>query len=431
MIGKWLLVLCALLLLCTGCMDVESYLQPPRAQGQQQAVQNALETALQAEGNGASYVLKYPVTSDISSAFLLLDANGVQTDADKADLAVVFYAPAAEKRTHIRLLERKADDWYTVADVEGEANELNKVKLGDLNGDGKNELLVGWHLYSSDYQLSVYALSDALRQTADVGRYTAYFVGDISEHEGDELILLHIGDTVNATLKKWSLQSVQTLGTAQLRADTRSFERMLHGKISTGDNGLYVDTMLENGKFATALLYWDGTHLQAPLHRTGSNVSRLAERTAGIFTMDIDNNGVPEIPVTVPMAGVNAETAQSWQWLTEWYTWDVTAGAAVRQSAGIVNTADGYYIELEQAWLPTVSARYEESTCTLVLENVQDSGESAPFLAIQHTDAGTADTQSAFSFEELPGALPLRIWYKTDAPERLTMEKVSYMLVAL
>ncbi len=429
MLKKWVAMLCILIVFCTGCMDVESYLQPPGAQGQQRAVQQALEEALKSEGYAASYILKYPVGGDISSAFLLLDENGAQTDADKAVMAVALYAPAAGQHTHIRLLHCGENGWYTVNDIKGQAKDLHKVALGDLDGDGKQELLVGWQLYSSDYQLSVYTLSGRLQETADVGRYTAYTVGDLSEHAGDEVLLLHIADTASATLCKWTPDTTKTLGTAPLRADMRTFEKMLLGKISTGDTGLYVDTVLENGKSATTLIYWDGNGLQVPLYRTGAASSRLADRAAGFRTKDIDDNGVPEIPVTVPLNGVNVEIAQSWQWLTEWYTWDVTAGAAVRQSAGIVNSDDGYYIELDVAWLSTLSTRYDVTTCTLWLESVDGKGQKQPFLAIQHTDGAKQSSDDTYDFEELPGELPLRIWYETGAPYRLTMEKVSYMLV--
>ncbi len=429
MLKKWVAMLCILVLFCTGCMDMESYLQPPRAQGQQRAVQHALEEALKAEGYAASYILKYPVGSDISSAFLLLDENGAQTDADKAVMAVAFYAPAAGQHTHIRLLCRGENGWYTVNDMKGQAKDLHKVALGDLDGDGKLELLVGWQLYSSDYQLSVYTLSGRLQETADIGRYTAYTVGDLSEHAGEEVLLLHIGETATATLCKWTSDTTKTLGTASLRADTRAVERTLLGKISTGENGLYVDTVLESGKYATALIYWDGNGLQTPLYRTGVASSRLADRPAGFVTKDIDDNGVPEIPVTVPLGGVNSEAAKSWQWLTEWYTWDVAAGTAVKQSAGIVNSDDGYYIELDMAWLSTLSTRYEEATCTLWLEATDGKGQKQPFLAIQHMDGAKQPSDDTYDFEELPGELPLRIWYQTEAPYRLTMEKVSYMLV--
>lgn len=427
--GKVVTVLLCVLLLFTGCVDVESYLQPPRSQGQQQAVQDALEAALAAGETKAGYILKYPVGGSISSAFLMLDGAGALADIDDAVTAVAFYAPAAGQRTHIHLLRRETDGWRSVTDIEGEATDLNKVALGDLDGDGNKELLVGWDLYSSSYQLSIYCLDDTLQKTADAGRYTDYFVGDMDADGRDEFLLLHIGSTVTASLRRWFPAGVTVMGDAILPEGVRSFEKMLLGKLSNGEDGLYVDALLDSGNYTTALLYWDGSRLRTPLHSAG--VARIAERTPYVAVMDVDGNGVPEIPVTTRLSDSDAAVNGSWQWLTEWYNWDVAADTAVRQFGSIVNMVDRYCIELEEDWLATIATRYDEETHTLWLEQPNEDGENVPFLAIQNTNATEVLPEEGFEFETLPGNLPLRIWYETEAPYRLTVEKISYMLVGL
>ena len=67
--AKWLVLILAFLLLFCGCMDVESYLQPPRPEGQQQAVHTALTQALSRGEAGDTYTLKYAtVNTTISPA---------------------------------------------------------------------------------------------------------------------------------------------------------------------------------------------------------------------------------------------------------------------------------------------------------------------------------------------------------------------------
>ena len=413
-----------LVLLFSGCADVESFLQPPRSQGQQQAVHDALETALKQDGDvNAAYILKYPVGGNISSAFVLLDENGVQTQAENAVTAVAFYAPAVGQRTHIHLLQKDADGWQSVADVIGEANDLHKVTLGDLDGDGVCELLVGWNLYSSDFQLSVYSLRNALVGTADVGRYTEYYVGDLNADGGEDILLLHIGSTVTATLKRWSDRRAQVLGSATLHSGIRSFDKLLFGKLNVGTDGVYVDALLDTGMYTTELLYWDGERLQAPLHRGDGAVGLFNERAAHVPVMDVDGNGVPEIPVSARMPGAD----DGWQWLTEWYTWDVSTNTAVRRFGSIVNTTDGYCIELEDEWIATLRVQYDDAQGILWLYHPDGNGENVPFLAVS-ADGTASDGER--DFEALPGA-SLRVWYEEDAPYRLSLEKISYMLVTL
>ena len=416
----WCLLICILLFL-GGCLEVEPFLQPPRPQGQQQAVQEALSAALSAEA-GDSYILKYPAGGNFS-AFLMLDENGNTVSPDQAVKAVAFYAAAAGERTHIRLLQREADGWRSVTAVRGEAADLHKVSVADLDGDGKKELLVGWNLYSNSYQLSIYQPCNRLEKTADAGRYTAYFVGDMNADGNEEFLLLHIGNTVTASLRRWNAKGVTVMGDANLPGDIRSFEKLLYGKLSNGEDGLYVDALLSNGNYTTELLYWDGSRLVAPLHTAGT--AHIADRTPYVAVTDVDGNAVPEIPVTAAPKG----DARG-QVLADWYSWDVTARAAVRQFSGVVNTVDGYCIEVEDAWLSSLSVRYDEETRTLWLQTVDADGETTPFLIIQNTADGKQKVEG-YAFESLPGNLSLEIWYETDAPYRLTMEKISYMLVAL
>ena len=55
-------LLLAAVLCLGGCsLDVESFLRPPKAQGEQQAIQQALETYIRDSGQTASrYTLRYP-----------------------------------------------------------------------------------------------------------------------------------------------------------------------------------------------------------------------------------------------------------------------------------------------------------------------------------------------------------------------------------
>ena len=104
------LLLVLVLLLC-GCMDIESYLQPPRPGGQQQAVQEALTHALSRGEAGDTYTLKYASVNNNSSAFVMVSADGTLTQNDDAVLAVAFYAPRGGERVHLALLRRQDNNW--------------------------------------------------------------------------------------------------------------------------------------------------------------------------------------------------------------------------------------------------------------------------------------------------------------------------------
>lgn len=422
-----------LMLMLSGCaMDVESYLQPPRAQGQQQALQDALEAAILQEAD--HYTFKYPTRGELSSAFVLLDSTGSLSSADDAVTAVAFYALGSGEYTHLHLLRRDGDSWLSVAVILGEGRDIDAVQVGDLDGDGDMELLVGWNVYGSDHQLSIYILeADGFTVMADAGSYHQYFVGDMTANGRDELALLRIVSTgtVTASLYAWKEDGLSLLDSAPLDGLITSFEKIIYGKLSSGADGLYIDARLSTGDYITDLIYWDGVQLCSPMYDPIRGGNAYSLRRAHVSAMDVNGNGVPDFPRTSPLATASeADREGSWQWLTEWLSWDVTVNSPVLQFASIVNRTDGYFIELENDWILTLSTRYDSEGHILWLEEMQEDGTAHPFLAVQNAADGRADVaDEAYTLTELPGNAALRIWYDPDSAYRLTTEKISYMLV--
>ena len=425
--------LTALLFLVSGCaMDVQSYLQPPRAQGQQQAVQAALEAAIGKGGeNAPRYTLKYPSAGDILSAYIFLDSVGKQTGAQDAVTAAILYAPDGAENTHIQLLRREENGWHSIADMTGAGAEIDRVLLGDLDGDGVAELLVGWSLYSTDRQLSAYRL-DGKTMVENIGQYVACTAADLNADGRDEVLLLRTDrtDTMTATLYAAADGEMRQLSAVRLDPAIRGITRFLFGKCSDGGDALYVDATLESGALMTEILCFRDGSLLTPLHADGQH-GTASVRVAKVAAMDADGNGVPEFPITSRLLDYpTADGEETWKWLTEWYSWDMQAGTAVRQFAAIVNRADGYFIEVENQWIEKLTTRYDSKNGVLWLETTEN-GKTQPFLAVRAQREDAETVLDGYTFESLGSGSPLYIWYDDAAAYHLTPEKISYMLVTL
>lgn len=423
---------CLLVFLCGCAVDVQSYLQPPRAQGQQQAVQAALEAAIGENGEGAPrYTLKYPVAGDILSAYIFLDGVGKQTSAQEAETAAILYAPEGAKNTHIHLLRREQGGWRSLADLVGAGLDVDRVLLGDLDGDGTAELLIGWSLYSTERQLSAYRL-DGKTAVESIGQYTACVTADLNADGRDEVLLLRSdrSETMTATLYAVEDSAAKVLSAVKLDPAIRTVSRFLYGKTSDGGDALYIDAKSESGALMTEIVAFRDGKLLTPLHAAGQH-STVSTRVAKVAAMDADGNGVPEFPVTSRLAAYpNATGEDTWQWLTEWYSWDMQTGEAERQFAAIVNRTDGYFIEVEDQWIATLTTRYDMKNGVLWLDTVTEEG-AKPFLAVQAQREDAQASVDGYAFETLGSGSTLRIWYDDTAAYRLTPEKISYMLVTL
>ena len=429
--------LAAVLLLCGGCsMDVEQFLRPPKTQGEQQAVQTALETYIRDSGQADSrYTLCYPVEGEHTAAFVLCDAAGeplADTDEDAA-LALAFYAiAAAPNDTHINLLRREGNEWISVADVVGASADVLQVAFGDLDGDGSAELITGWDTYNSrDRRLSVFSLSQGLACLSDDRVYTRLFVGDFSVDGRDGLLLLHIAtDEVTATLTALAGDDLIALGQVMLDKDIQQFNAMTLCRLQDGVHGLYVDAVKGIDTAVTELLYYAEERLHAPFCNQVGRFNTVTARPAGFAMRDVDGDAQVEIPQCTLLPGYAAgESAADYAYRTEWMGWDTAADEWRVKLSTVVNAADGYLVALYDPSWETVTTAYVQDERLLTL---LDADTRKPILRLRplsdHKDESDDGDAYTTLFEAADGYDGCEVWYD---PTLLNIDTVRYMVSRL
>lgn len=424
----------ALLLLCTGCtLDVEYFLQPPRGEGAQQAVQAALETYIRDIGGAAArYVLKYPMEGDHTAAFYLCDENGFHTEEEsEARTAVAFYALATSPDTvHINLLRRESGQWVSVADAVGAGVAVRQVAFGDLNGDGTAEIVTGWTTYNNRaHQLTVYATDGGLRSLDGVRLYTALYVGNLTATERDSLLLLNIGaaETVTATLNELENDTLTAVDTVRLDGTVEQFGRMTLCRLAEGVHGLFAEGYKSTGETVTELICYDRGGLRAPFYDEQTNRTAVTTRTGQLTARDIDGDAMVEVPYSRLLPEHTAN--QVGGTVTVWRAFDYATGDWVDRAHTLMNTEDGYFVMLDEEQLSTLDTAYDTATRTLDLTNRQtgqtwlrlsvgEEPESIPHEGLRQLTVFAADERS-------PGCTA---WYD---PAVLRAEKVRYMVSRL
>ena len=428
-IGSWL-VAAMVCLLCTGCsLDVESFLQPPRAQGEQQQVQQALETYIRDSGAAERYTLKYPNEGAYTSAFVLCDADGkpVQNSTATARMALAFYALAsAPEDTHVNLLRRDGEEWVSIADVGSGGADIRQVTFGDLDGDGTEELLAGWSTYNSqDRRLTVYSLKNSLHVMAAGRLYNSLYVGDMTASGTDSVLLFRTAgdERVTASLERVQNGELITEDTVSLDGKIQQFGGMTLCRLAQGVHGLYVDCVREDSSLVTELICYDAEGLRAPFYDRTTNATDVTHRDNGLPARDVDGDGRLEIPYSnllTDMSGMDLT-----EYITRWRSWDYATATWKDRLNTVVNTADNYLVVLDDARLEGLRTAYNPVTHTL---DLMDTSRRV-WLRLCAAEAGEPPVEEA----------EMVVLYQDDTrscvawfdPLLLDTEKVRYMVIRL
>ncbi len=436
-IRRWLAGLAALTVLLSGCnVDVESFLQPPRMQGEQQAVQQALETYLRDSGGTkpGRYTLKYPTEGAYTSAFVLCDRWGgpLESSASSARMALAFYALAtAPEETHVNLLYRNGEEWVSMGDCVGSGTDIRQVAFGDLDGDGVKELLAGWSTYNSrDHRLAVYTVSDGLTLLADDRVYTGLFVGDMTATGRDSLVLLHIGSTQKVTASLEHLQdgSLRTVGTVSLDGQIGQFSSFTLGALAEGVPGLYVDALKSDDTTITELIYYDEAGLHAPFYDAATGTTTVTGRAGGLTVRDVDGDGQMEIPVSRPFAEEERPAEHITGHLTVWQSWDYATRTFRDKLITVANPTDGYLVVLDETRAAQTATRYDPERHTLELR-LAETDET--YLWLWTDGAGKAPRPGVtvlVLWEDAAGKPACTAWYD---PAVTDAQRVRYMVLRL
>ncbi len=410
----WRAVCAALVcvLLLTGCdtafLDPEAAIRAPAATGLYAGAQDALEAAV-----GSNIALKYPPVRGAHSAFFARDLNG---DGSRELLA--FYQKRTEGAvTRVHLLRATVEGgWQSVQDLEPLGGDVADVDVCDLDGDGTEEVCIGWSVYTArNKQMCVYQLVDGVLVQRAAEAYTRYVICDM-DNDGQNELGLALLDTEKQTSSvsffKMQDGALSGIGSLMLDGTVTAYARMTAASITAQTAGVYLDAYKGNAVTITELIYFKAGKLYNPFasSKTGSNIATL--RYCVLTAGDVNADGVMEIPFSQVMPGYEEDDTDPAHHMICWRYFNGRISDTV--NVWWYHPAGGCYLELDSNWAEqvTVTGNADEDGYTFYAYDGKTVGQ--PLFSLKTVSAARweADPDPALSvlYENETTVWVARVW---------------------
>lgn len=366
-----ILAMSFMMLSLSGCqlsnLDSDNLMRPPKASGDGQAIQEALDTAL-----GSGYVLRYPRNGIHRSAIVRADFDG-----DEIDEAVVFYRTATDAGgTRMALMDKAEESgvWTVVYSSKGEGSEVERVILPDIDGDGSTELIIGWKTYTGSNIITSYIYTEGLLTSVPVSEptsasgissslsYSEMEAIDIDGDKRDELLIASI-DNINGTSSVKMAEYLMVNGSGSLGVsgeitlDTSitGFSGSVSGMVAPDIYGMYLGSYRGTARIITDLIVWDEDKgaLAAPF----MSLEEPFVRTGDTPPEDIDGDGMIEFSSDVEMPSFSVEDSEK-LYLTTWLGYSPDSEELAEERQTRIELPDkGYAISFAEEWIGKVTAQ--------------------------------------------------------------------------
>ncbi len=389
----------AIIICCffSGCninlSSVDVLMRPPKLSGENSLLQQTFESTVR---DSESIVMKTPVSGDNRSSYLLYDL-----DNDTVREALVLYSdPIKDDLVYVTVFKFINDKWSFVSTIKGRSSEIYSVDFADINGDGRFEILMSWSQVisgdsftpasmgsSGEKLLTIYSYNGSSTTLLKNEAYSKLLVEDINNDSADELFILNISLTNQEKLtsgrivafdKEYSIEQelkFQLTGMLEVHnivCDTYLSSDETHTRV-------YIDGSISESGIITEVI--DIKHndfsISLPFYESNISAQPLTLRDVRVYSQDIDNDGVVEVPVIEKLpGGIKLSVTDDEKTTLNLTVWsEIDNNQIVVDSKCLLNGTYGYMFVYPEDWFGSITAVYNEKNATITFYSI-DSNET-------------------------------------------------------
>ena len=376
---KLFAVLLLLSLLLTGCYSFDSedlYALPQRSK-----VYRELQTAVETAMGGGSY--SAPVSGANRQAIQQVDLDG-----DGADETLVFCKMEGERPLKVLILRRTEDSYELACTLEGDGTAIDSVQYSQIDGEPGLEILLSRRIGEQVQQfLSVYTLTDGSAVELMSSGYTAYTVLDIDDDQLSDIFVLRAnseGPRAYAELYRYRDGELRKDAEENLSTGADSVKRILTGQIAEGVPAVFIASAYDENNLITDVFSLANDSFENITQNDESGQSSQTVRSYYVYSTDIDNDGVIELPNTLPLPALEGDGASENQYRIIWYNLSPD-GTRTDKMSTYHSFAEGWFLYLPEAWcqnLCVTKSRTENGLSGTTLSLLGEDGTLSPLVTV-------------------------------------------------
>ena len=372
-------VLLLIVLLLTGCfaMDSDDFYSLPKRSVKYRALQSAVENAM---GSG-SY--SAPVSGANRQAIQEVDLDG-----DGSEEALVFCKMDSERPLKVLILKRFEDDYKVICTLEGDGTAFDSVQYAQIDGEPGLEILLSRRIGEQVQQfVSIYTLRSNTATELMSSRYTALATLDIDGDQQTDVFILQAnaeGPRAFADLYRFRNGALQKDAEASLSTSADSVKRILTGYVAQDVPAVFVASAYDESNLITDVFALEDDRFTNISQNDESGQSSQTVRNYYVYSADIDNDGLIEMPNTLPLTAIEGDEGSEGQYRIVWYNLSVD-GTRTDKMTTYHNYAEGWYFFLPDVWIQGLCVTkevLEDGQTGTRFFTVDEEGRRTPLLLI-------------------------------------------------
>lgn len=280
-------------------------------------------------------------------------------DSDGENEVVSFFKNA--DGTFSVYIHKKFDETYfEIGKADGVGKNIRSVDYINMNAMGELALLVTWDLEDSlQSALSVYSVRDGEMQNVLDLQYLSYYVTDMDLDAQDDIIAVSrdSGEQFNSVaMYSFDGSKCEVKGKTQLSIESDKVVNMVAGLTTSGKRAVYIDSSTLESEYVTDIIYCqnDGALMNESID-TESGSANVTKRHINVYSSDIDNDGIVEVPLAKMFTGYTDPLSSDTRWKINWS--EIETGKIVNNSMNTFhNSLEGWFFVLPEKWDTDVSA---------------------------------------------------------------------------